>query len=439
MNYYNKYIKYKKMYLNLKCQIGGQISIINNEKFKSVTNSIEENYVTAIYDASYYPYTFDVVYKEFKNSNYYKFNIKIDANHNYTYEMDNDRILSDYEKGIVKYTIEKLFQIMPLDIVKEIENILEKNISWYAITKSQERIIKKEDILTGPPKAEPLPEYWKSNYDVNKKMDKIEEIFKTGDVIKICGGYIFSSQSILDKIYYQILKYEPVITVSQWKKIEDDLKYSYFFIFDYNNKIFFINKDLELNTVYGHPNVGTSKYIDNNEYTYNLFGNGYIYKELDNIKKENYTIILSSLLREIKFIKKCNDLSEKVNQVVYIPNIIIINYSNDNIIIGYLMSKIKGITVRDLYNNDKKTFIKDIDKIIEKTITALRNMSENGYNINDFELDNIMWDGQFLTVIDITETSFRLKDTSGILNVMYMLNSYKQAALESLKQNNLMK
>lgn len=136
----------------------------------------------------------------------------------------------------------------------------------------------------------------------------------------------------------------------------------------------------------------------------------YIYKRNSILSTRPKFHSLDEILNLYEFIINCNNAYFNENhqrysvEFVKIPKIII--YTKEEI--GYVMNIVVGSTVRDLIKNDGAYWIEHKELIKKAIYMLIDNLTKRKVLVRDFAYDNIMWDKDTnkLTYIDIMPSAF---------------------------------
>jgi hypothetical protein len=224
-------------------------------------------------------------------------------------------------------------------------------------------------------------------------------------IIDIRKYYSSSNKNDLDKIVLDVFENEKKETHESKKKLDEK-------ILENNIKLVFA-QNYRPNKFKDRIKMGI--YVDDD-------GKTYIYKELQKFDKTFYLTNFSKKILECyEFVENCQlayfleTTEESTIEFVKIEKkLIICNNDNKNISIGYLMEKLEGDTVWDFIENDINYYYTTIKPTILRLIEKLTAIN---FLINDFALDNVMWDNKKkkLTYIDISTNSFG-KDKNEVLD-----------------------
>ena len=166
-----------------------------------------------------------------------------------------------------------------------------------------------------------------------------------------------------------------------------------------------------------------------------------IYKDFNHINSK-ITPQIDKIHKMYDFIDSCKNLKKKIDEdcgdfkikIVDVQDVVFLRKTDEQgkteCDIGYTMEKLEGDTLQQMklkqpeyFKGNKNLFKKALEKLIQK-------LTENRFLINDFHLDNVMWDysTNTMTLIDITPTSFREENFVGELesNNMSVFYSIEQ-------------
>jgi hypothetical protein len=443
MYFQQKYLKYKKKYLNLKKQVGGN-------KFRAVVSDLLESSG----GSTPKKFNFDVkVYGEFPRELKTSISDNYVAIVNFNYGNKTYDILWNIEADIdwrlepKPGSEEDKYRDKLLDIQKNYRSENEKEIidtatkafnELFSSLQPEKPVAKFIPTIIEDPKINHTIIASKEfiNYNDYNSYTLVDTLNKLVNLLG-CKGYTLEDKDWIQKRLEQLFIYTHENYDETIKIFNKDKEYAITYYNKLNSiynqfKTYFIN-NLVLNQVDRtnrsyRENMG-KVILDHKEYMYKQFNSDAI----------EITLGLERILNCYEFIDNCNKIyfnisnSIKINgqnitvniKFVEIPKIILFSLNNNRINYGYLMEIVNGTTIRDIILNDR-TYWNENEDIIKKTIHLLIDkLSSINYLIDDMQYDNIMWNKQTntLTYIDISYNSFNRKEASiennnQLMNVM---------------------
>ena len=433
MYFQQKYLKYKKKYLDLKKQVGGN-------KFRAVVSDLLERSGGSTPDKFLIDVEiYGVIPPELKTSNhdkslnyvaYVHFNYEnIKCNINWNIEADID-LRIEPEPG----NKEDQYRDKLLDIEDNYKSENEKEIidtatkafnEFFSSLQVEKSVAKFIPTIIEDPK-------------INHTIIASKEFINYND---------YNSYTLVDTLnkLVNLLGYKGyTLEDKDWvlKRLEEIFEYTHE---NYDETINLFNKDKEnaityynkLNTIYDQfktyfINNLVLNQVDRTNKSYRenmgkiiLDHKEYMYKQFDSDTIE-ITLGLDRILSCYEFINNCNKIyfnisnSIEINgqnitvniKFVEIPKIILFSLNNNLINYGYLMEIVDGNTIRDIILNDRIYWNKNEDIIKNAIYLLIDNLTSRNFLINDFAYDNIMWDKNTNTLIyiDIMYTSFNRKE-----------------------------
>lgn len=163
-------------------------------------------------------------------------------------------------------------------------------------------------------------------------------------------------------------------------------------------------------TLSSHPNVGTL-----------------IFKEREIVCKYTSQLFLAAgvSIRELAsladFIRKARALKAAVPGVVDVLPSIFLNKTKDGIKIGYFMERASGKTLSAIKTLTSEEIV-SIERQFDESVNM---MLEAGYALYDFHEKNVLWDGEKLTLIDLSPAGFKPEalEHADTLDVIYRMRA----------------
>jgi len=394
--WYNKYLKYKNKYLNLKMNggINEYDNIINTGYYEEKKKERDRTKQEEKQEER------DRIKQEDKQEE--KDRIKQE-------ERDKDRASANRGKPPGKKFITKLPPHNPDDfrLLEEEEKI---NID---ISKINLEPIISTDIKT---------------YEINRLLNSLGQNF----------GYLTDSKTDAEQRIKFLFNYtqnldEAYKLYNQEKKNMKEDYEKLFNLYSFSNINTHYYKQIEMSELSeSYDNIGIIK----------LDGKDVVYKELDYLNK-NVVPQLDRINQSYEFVKMCIDKKKEfdsrnktfdysgeqynINFVNIHNNIVITN----NGIIGYTMDLVKGKRLEDFkshkeFKSKKEIIIKAIEALIDR-------LTDIEFLINDLHLRNLMWDDETntLTLIDITPNSFnrninevKINNETVKIELIFKINTY---------------
>jgi hypothetical protein len=431
-SWFEKYIKYKSKYSKLKKNLYGGVKITDGKRERDLSldeiNFLEnKNYKQINNIINVKPEDYDVIlnslyFNKPSTQNINSYNLDV---HNFSNSVGDDGDDDDNGDGIPKTKVKVGGPRDPGgngDNGNKGDKMMMGMDGRAVSVKEKQKKINKERISL----KEIVPKIH------SYKLGKLENV-NLNELINLVGqrfGYLTGSEEDAEKRFNFLLDYNKNDEYKAYKIYNEEseqIQKDYDILEKIFNKsrgvynTYFYNYDDEFKQTYMRKIEGVDK---SNVKILNLGGfekREVIYKDFDYVSNE-VSPQLYRINEVYKFVESCKRIKQNIDQnfedfsikVVDVQDVIFLKESK-KCTIGYTMEKVDGMTLEQIRRNDPLYYQQNRQKFLEALKHIFSKLTDNNFLINDFHLDNVMWDYKTntLTLIDITPTSFREEHYQG--------------------------